>query len=488
LTPEQRADAETIRTSAESLLTIINDILDFSKIEAGKLVFERLDFDLQETLESTLDILAASAQAKGLELVGFLDNHTPRKLRGDPARLRQILVNLIANAVKFTERGEVVVRVARDLETESHVVLRMEIRDTGIGIAPAKQERLFKAFTQVDGSTTRKYGGTGLGLAISKQLVELMHGEIHVQSEPGKGSTFWFTAQLEKQLLQTDVTPQPPSSIADLRLLIVDDNATNRKILRHQAEGWKMRNDGDVASGSEALEALRNAVAMSDPFAIALLDMQMPEMDGLTLARLIKADPSIAETKLVMLTSMGQHLDEATLKRYGLEAYLVKPVKSARLFDVLSNVAAGVPPRVTARQIVDLPSPRPLPAKTRILLAEDSSVNQMVALRQLRTLGYAADAVENGIEVLRALERNSYDIILMDCQMPELDGYEATHRIREKKLPVHIIAMTAHAMEGDRQKCLDAGMNDYVSKPVRIADLKEVLARWHAESGDTLEG
>ncbi len=495
LAPRQREFSETVRNSADHLLTIINDILDFSKIEAGKLSFETLDFDLADTVEGVLDILAERAQNKGIELIGNLLPGVPVRLRGDPGRLRQILTNLLVNGIKFTEKGEVVLRVAVENETGTHATLRFSVRDTGIGIPADVQARLFQAFTQADTSTTRRYGGTGLGLAISKQLVALMGGEIGVASEPGKGSTFSFTIRLEKQ--QRAVTPAATElrPLLNLRVLVVDDNATNRQILRHQIFAWKMQK-GSAASGYEALKILRAAGAAGAPFDLALLDMQMPEMDGLTLAREIKADPTIAGIRLIILTSLGQTLDAAELRAAGIDAYLVKPIKQSRLLDCLLDVMgsakveallgapASTPPASDAgRSTSGMPG-------VHVLVAEDNRVNQKVALGQLQKLGYSAHAVGNGLEVLQAIEDIHCDLILMDCQMPEMDGYEATKLIRKREMEAaqherlkrrtYIIAMTANAMQGDREKCLAAGMNDYISKPVRFTELEAVLARWQA--------
>jgi two-component system, sensor histidine kinase and response regulator len=490
LDPQQREFTEAVRVSADTLLTVINDILDFSKIEAGKLTFEVLDFDLVETIESTLDMLAERAQGKGIELTSGIAPDVPVGLRGDPGRLRQILINLLSNAIKFTEHGEVVVRTVKESETEEHAVLRFTVADTGIGIPQAVQGRLFQAFTQADTSTTRKYGGTGLGLAISRQLVSMMNGEIGVQSEPGKGTTFWFTARFEKLLGGLKPARTENYDLTDLRVLVVDDNATNRQILRHQIFAWKMQK-GSAASGNEALQLLRSAVAAGTPYDIALLDMQMPEMDGLTLAHAIKADPSIAATRLIILTSLGHLADSEEWKAAGIDAYLVKPVKQSRLFDCL--VEAVQKGRAESKQADTGSSGRspaatipPLP-KLRILVAEDNPVNQKVALGQLERLGCSGDVVGNGLEVLAALPRLDYDVILMDCQMPEMDGFEATLAIRKReqdsrsrcpwKTPIQIVAMTANAMQGDREKCLAAGMDDYVSKPVRLTELHAVLAR-----------
>jgi light-regulated signal transduction histidine kinase (bacteriophytochrome)/DNA-binding response OmpR family regulator len=495
LDPQHREFAETIRASAEALLTIINDILDFSKIEAGKLMFETLDFDLVETVESTLGLLAELALAKGIELAGAIEPDVPSRLRGDPGRLRQILTNLIGNALKFTSKGEVVVRVSKGSETETHAEVRIEIQDSGIGIPLETQGRLFQAFSQADGSTSRKYGGTGLGLAISKQLVTLMEGQIGVESEPGKGSTFWFTAQFEKQ--SGEVLTRQTSALDrfDMRVLVVDDNHTNRQILRNQIGTWQMQ-VGSAASGEEALDRLRAAVGEGQPYDVALLDVQMPEMDGFRLAAAIKGDPALADTRLIVLTSMGHALRAAELKQLGIEAYLVKPVKQSRLFDCLVSemrsrakveTTAGVPGPL-ATSSASLSEIEPEFEKVRILLAEDNFINQKVALAQLRRLRYRADSAANGHEVLEALQRISYDLILLDCQMPEMNGYQTSQAIRQRenqsaspcpwKSPVHIVALTAHALQGEREKCLAAGMDDYLCKPLRQADLQAALKRW----------
>jgi two-component system, sensor histidine kinase and response regulator len=498
LTTTQREFAETIRNSADSLLTIINDILDFSKIEAGKLSFETLDFDLVEAVEGALDMFAERARFKGIELACQIPPETPTRLRGDSGRLRQVITNLLGNGIKFTEKGEVVVRVAKESETDKDVVIRFSIKDSGIGIPVEVQNRLFQAFTQADTSTTRKFGGTGLGLAISKQLVAMMGGEIGVTSEPGKGSTFWFTARLGKQTGPAEPAPSIYfRDLFDLRVLVVDDNATNRQILRHQLFAWKMQK-GSASNGFEALELLRAAAKEGKPYELALLDMQMPEMDGMTLAKSIKADPAIASTRLIILTSMGYTHTKEELKAAGVDAFLVKPVKQSRLFDCLVNVlgraaAEHVFTKAAKDSRPDQPSSEPTPThKAHILLAEDNIVNQKVALAQLRTLGYSADAVANGQEAVTALKQIPYDIILMDCQMPEMDGYEATRQIRQAekapgvswKAPVRIIAMTANAMSGDREKCLAAGMDDYLSKPVRRAELALAMARWRPPEGE----
>ena len=481
LTPEQRDFAETIRSSGDSLLTIINDILDFSKIEAGKLHFETLDFNLRHTIEGTVDLLAERARDKRIELATWIYNDVPTELRGDPGRLRQVLTNLIGNALKFTEHGEVVVRAQKEFETETEAVIRFQISDTGIGIGETAQRALFQAFTQADGSTTRKYGGTGLGLAISKQLVELMGGHIGVTSKPGEGSTFWFTAKFEKQPIEEAVSTTNLSDLHNLRALIVDDNTTNRKILAHQLTSWGMVHN-EANSGNKALGMLRTAAASGAAYHVAILDLMMPEMDGFELARKIKSDPALAHTCLVMLTSYGRRGDGKTAADAGIAAYLTKPVRQSQLFDCLTDVIGKstgetiliAPEALVTRHVLE-------EAKADhklILLAEDNIVNQKVAVRQLQKLGYRADAVADGREAVEALGRIPYDLVLMDCQMPNMDGYEATAEIRRREGDLKhtiIVAMTANALKGDREKCLAAGMDDYISKPIRLESLTNVL-------------
>jgi PAS domain S-box-containing protein len=490
LNPQQREFAQTIRASGETLLAIINDILDFSKVEAGKLLIELLDFDLIETVENSLDLLAETAYEKGIELACEIAPNVHVSLRGDPGRLRQILINLIGNAVKFTANGEVSVRVSMESQTETHATMRFDIEDTDIGISPEEQTTLFKPFSQADSSTTRKYGGTGLGLAIAKHLVSLMGGRMEMESRLPKGSKFWFTVQLEK--LITPAKPRDIHKLCDLRTLIVDDNATNRQILLQQLLAWKMRPDCAIG-GEEALKMMQAAASEGRPYGLALLDFQMPEMDGLELARAIKSDPVTAVTRLVMLTSRGQILSPHELQEFGIDACVIKPAKQSRLFDCITNAVNRMTGPTSLAATVALKSafvPFGAPLwrmKARVLVADDNRANCMVALGQVRELGYAAEAVADGLEVIRALMQISYDVILMDCQMPDLDGYEATKIIRRReqalaghcpwKAPVHIIAMTAHALHGEREKCLAAGMDDYLSKPVRIEDLKVVLER-----------
>ena len=492
LTEEQRDFAETIRTSGDALLTIINDILDFSKIEAGKLQFETLDFNLNGAVEGAVELLAERAQEKKIELASLIYEDVPSELRGDPGRLRQVLTNLIGNAVKFTERGEVIVRAEKRAEDGESVVVLFTVRDTGIGISESARRNLFQAFTQADGSTTRKYGGTGLGLAISRQLVELMGGEIGVESEEGKGSTFWFTARFDKQPTGAGLVRTRAMSLEALRVLIVDDNATNRKILSHQLNSWGMIHE-EADSGARALEALRRAASRGEPYDLAILDLMMPGMDGFELARAVKSDPLIAGVRLVLLTSFGVRGDGASARGLDVAACLTKPVRQSQLFDCLMTVVSQSPAPGAAR--AGVPSKVYTKYTTRetkmfsnklILLAEDNVVNQKVAVRQLQKLGYRADAVANGREALEALGRIPYDLVLMDCQMPEMDGYEATAEIRRREGALKhtpVVAMTANALEGDRERCIAAGMDDYVSKPVRPEQLAAVLERLLSGAG-----
>jgi PAS domain S-box-containing protein len=489
LNDDQREFAETIRDSGDALLTIINDILDFSKIEAGKLQFESLDFDLTNAVEGTVELLAERAHEKRIEFASLVYQDVPRQLRGDPGRLRQVLTNLIGNAIKFTEGGEVIVRAAKESETDETVVIRFTVSDTGIGISEAVQRNLFQAFMQADGSTTRRYGGTGLGLAISKQLVELMGGEIGVTSEPGKGSTFWFTARFGNPSSGLALEQPKAASLKKLRALIVDDNATNRKILSHQFSSWGMIYEA-AEGGVQALEMLRRASAQGTPYDLAVLDLMMPEMDGFALARAIKSEAKIAGVVLVLLTSYGQRGYETLAREAGIAAYLAKPVRQAQLFDCLTKVMSQ---GATIRRTEDSPAGesskvitghslqvRHKVSNKLILLAEDNIINQKIVIRQLQNRGYRADAVANGQEALEALERIPYDLVFMDCQMPEMDGYEATAEIRRREGTTKhtlIVAMTAHALESDRAKCIAAGMDDYISKPVSNKTLEELLER-----------
>ena len=494
LTPKQRDFSRTISQSADSLLHIINDILDFSKIEAGMLLFEEIDFQLPSVIEGAADVLSGRAATKQIELVNFIHNDVPLGLRGDPGRLRQVLTNLLGNALKFTEQGEIVIRARKADETFSEVVVRFEVTDTGIGIAPEVQARLFQAFVQADGSMTRKYGGTGLGLAICKQLVKQMDGEIGVTSEPGKGSTFWFTARFAKQTAgRAPITLRKPA-LAGRRVLVVDDNESNRKAQQHVLAAWGL-DQHLAASGEEALSILRSAAKRGNPFEVAVIDLLMPSMDGLMLARAIKSDPQLGSTRLVMLTTLDRRDDLESFRETGIDDYLTKPVKQKPLLDCLTNLLTTKDgPRAIVSGLVvraadgspDAVEKATAPPALRILIAEDNPVNQKVALHLLEKLGFHADAVDNGRQVLDALARASYDVVLMDCQMPELDGYAATGEIRRREKAggrhTWIVAMTAHSLEGDREKCINAGMDDYVSKPVKPEMLQAALDRYVGRS------
>jgi two-component system, sensor histidine kinase and response regulator len=486
LDARQREFAEMIRTSSDNLLKIIDDILDYSKVETGDLTFEILDFNLIEAVEDALDMLAERSQGKEIELASTVLPGTPSRLRGDPGRLRQILTNLIGNAIKFTEGGEVIVRVSKERETDTHAVLRFEVQDTGIGMPPEAQAQLFQPFNQADGSSTRKYGGTGLGLAIARQLVNHMDGQIGVQSQPGKGSNFWFTAPFEKQ---PDAVKIPEKSFRDLfnfRVLVVDDNATTAEILRQQILKWRMQAES-ASGGTEALQLLRAAATECKPYDLALLDVQMPEMGGLTLARAIKADPAIAGTRLILLTESTTRTSMEGPRAAGITDCCFKPVRQSRLFACLANALFGPStiPRNLAKALI---APIVRLRQIRVLVAEDNTVNQKITLGQLKKLGYNADIVSDGLAVLRALDCSHYDVVFMDCQMPEMDGYEATRSIRARTgdfSQPHIIAMTARAMQGDREKCLAAGMNDYISKPVQLKALAAALARGPSPIAET---
>jgi len=475
LNHDQRDFALTIRNSAESLLTVLNDILDFSKIEAGKLQFETLDFDLTETVDDTVDLLAARAASKHLELAALIPSTLPRRLRGDPGRLRQVLLNLVGNAIKFTEQGEVSVHVRLERETRDGHLLRFEVRDTGIGIGPAEREQLFMPFSQADASTTRKYGGTGLGLAICRQIVEQMNGRIGVHSEPGRGSTFWFTVELARA---SSAPLEPgPEMLRGVRALGVDDNETNRTVLQHYLESSGVRLDL-ASSAQEALGMLRGAAAAGDPFHLVLLDFHMPETDGLALARAIHTDERFRTLRMALLTSVDRRFTPAELEAIGITASLAKPIRQRELMHTIQRAlnTEGTPATSPAAQ--EAPATAPLPPM-RVLVAEDNLVNQRLTRIQLKKLGYEADLACNGLEVLEAFERVPYDVIFMDCQMPELDGYDTSRRLAShpRRGDVRIVAMTANAMQGDRDKCLESGMDDYLSKPTRPDDLTAALRR-----------
>ncbi|MEN6448327.1 MAG: response regulator, partial [Syntrophaceae bacterium] len=444
---------------------------------------ETLDFDLRALLDDFAAALALRAHDKGLEFICAASPDVPACLRGDPGRLRQILTNLAGNAVKFTHKGEIVVRATLVSETGDETVVRFSIKDTGIGIPAQKQEYLFQKFTQADASTTRKYGGTGLGLAISKQLAGMMGGEIGVNSEEGLGSEFWFTVRLAKQPEEAQEKIIPPAEIRGAHVLVVDDSATNREVLTTQLRSWGVRAQ-EVEDGPAALKALRCAHDAGDPFLIAILDMQMPGMDGAALGQVIRMDEKLNDTHLVLFSSLGQRGDARRMEEIGFSAYLTKPARQSELFGCLSAALAGPASARTAQPIVTCHTLRERRGgAVRTLLAEDNITNQQVAVAILRRIGVQADAVANGAEAIKALETIPYDLVLMDVQMPVMDGLEATRSIRDPKSRVRnrqipIIAMTAHAMQGDRERCLDAGMNDYVSKPVEPRVLAEVLEKW----------
>jgi len=486
LNEDQRDYARMVQISADALLSVINDILDFSKIEAGKLDFEIIDFDLRLVLEEVAEMMSIKADEKALEFACFIHPDLPSLLKGDPGRLRQVILNLVTNALKFTHDGEVTIEAALLKETATHAEIRFAVKDTGIGIPVDRMDRLFKSFSQVDSSTTRQFGGTGLGLAISKRLVEMMGGQIEAQSREGGGSTFQFTAVLEKQ---SGVTAplRDARLLADIqgkRILAVDNNATNRQILRSYLESWNF--EVRVAShGREALDVLLEQAQNGVPYDMAIIDGMMPQMDGETLGLSIRKHPQLKALRLIMLSSRGMRGDAARAKDIGFSAYLTKPIKQSQMFDAIVSVfnseAKEDAPQAAAPLITRYTLAEKADRKPLILLVEDNLVNQKVALIHLRKLGYSADVANNGSEAVAAVEKKQYDLVLMDVQMPEMDGYEATRTIRGMGssaglLP--IVAMTANAMKGDREKCLEAGMDDYLSKPVDAEKLKEKLHKW----------
>jgi two-component system sensor histidine kinase/response regulator len=517
LTEEQREYAETVHSCGDHLLTIINDILDFSKIEAGKLDLEMIEFDLRLTLDESLDLVAERASSKGLNVACLFHADVPRHLLGDPGRLRQVVMNLMANAIKFTESGDVVVEVTVEAQSKDDAMIRVAVTDTGIGISEEACERLFQSFSQADGATTRKYGGTGLGLAICKRLVEMMGGTIGVMSRVGEGSCFWFTVNLRKQADGSRRAHLSAAVLAGLRILIVDEKAINRRMLEQMTKKWGMQ-PTLVQSGPEALDVLSGG-PMQSRFDLALLDVDMSPTDGIELARAIKARPEGGDAKLVLLTSFGRRGDAKTAKEAGLAAYLTKPIRERQLHDCLVAVlmqrpvssglsaTSDAPPLITRHTLAETTATVDL----RILLAEDNIINQKVAVRLFQRLGHRIDVVTNGREAVEAVSRVRYDVVFMDCQMPDMDGFEATSLIREHEAAgtvsscdyqvsgprsehsglqpdtrhpkletprrAVIIAMTANAMQGDRERCLAAGMDDYLSKPISVDALAGVLGR-----------
>jgi PAS domain S-box-containing protein len=495
LDAKQRDFAQTVRYSADALLAVINDILDFSKIEAGKIELDEFDFDVRSLVEDTADLLAVKAYEKRVELVSLVHHDVPSRLRGDAGRLRQILLNLAGNSVKFTEKGEVVIRATLEHASDARATIRFSVEDTGIGIPKDKQDRLFKSFSQVDASRTRKYGGTGLGLVISKKLAEMMGGQIGVESTEGQGSTFWFTAVLDIQQPEKQIRRALPYDIQGRRVLVVDDLQTNREVLCGYLKHWNCEY-AEAAGGMEALAVMRQHTAAGRPFDLALLDHMMPEMDGEELGRRIKSDPVLSNTHLVMLTSLGMTGDAAQMKKIGFAAYLTKPVKRSRIFNCLLTVFAQAEAEPKEAPIPDIITRHSLSedkkADVRILLAEDNMINQKLALHLLDKFGYRADTAVTGKQAVEALEKFPYDLVLMDVQMPEMDGLEAAGVIRDPASAVldhavPVIALTAHAMKKDRDRCLDAGMDDILTKPIDPQQLLETLKRYLAPPGTDME-
>jgi PAS domain S-box-containing protein len=473
LSKEQRDNLGLVRLSAESLLTVLNDILDFSKIEAGKLEFESIPFDLRESLGEAMQTLSYRAHQKGLELIYEIQPDVPESLIGDPGRVRQILVNLIGNAIKFTEHGEILVSVSQDSESPGKICLHLSVADTGIGIPPEAQKKIFEAFSQADGSTTRKFGGTGLGLTISTRLVELMGGRIWVESEAGQGSTFHFTAMLGVQEKVTPPAQIDTSQLRDLSVLIVDDNFTNRRVLQGMLVRWGMK--PAAVDGAEAgIAAMESAAKERQPFSLVIIDGQMPGMDGFTMVKQVHERPELAGTTIVMLTSIGRKGDAARCRELGISAYLVKPARQSELLETLCRVLQKSPEKDSAT-LITRHTLREERSRLQILLAEDNAVNQTLAVRLLEKRGYVVTVVGDGRAALAAIEKQFFDLVLMDIQMPVMDGFQATAAIREREKSgaphIPIIAMTAHALKGDQERCIAAGMDGYVSKPIRTADM-----------------
>jgi two-component system, sensor histidine kinase and response regulator len=481
LDSEQREYLTLAKISADSLLSLINDILDYSKIEAGKLDIDAIDFNLGDCLGDTMKTLSLRAHQKGLELAFEIEPDVPDAIVGDPGRLRQIILNLVGNAIKFTEQGEVVLSVQMLTHIKDEVQLRFTVKDTGIGIAPAKQAAVFEAFQQADGSMTRKYGGTGLGLTISSRLVELMGGRIWVESELGEGSRFHFTANFGVQKAAVRmIVPRDPETLRDMRVLVVDDNATNRQILVKMLEGWRMV-PATADSGAKAMVTLTESKGIGRTFPLILLDAQMPEMDGFALAEYIKRHPSFRAATIMMLSSAGQRGDAMRCRELGVAAYLTKPIRQAELMDAILTALGTRAKSQEKPALVTRHTLRESQNRLKVLLAEDNAVNQLVALRLLERFGHTVTVAGNGKKALEAWEKGGFDAILMDVQMPEMNGWEATQAIRDKERStgerIPIIAMTAHAMKGDDERCFAAGMDDYLTKPIRTEDLMTALEK-----------
>ena len=486
LSPVQQEYAETIKQCGEDLLVLINDILDVAKIEAGKLELEKIDFDLRTTVEDVLTLFAEQASNKGLDLACIVHGDVPDWVEGDPGRLRQILTNLVSNAVKFTDAGEIVVRVTPVQTAHADLVVRFDVSDTGIGISPEAQTRLFKAFSQADTSVSRTHGGTGLGLMISKQIATLMGGDMGLSSQPHEGSTFWFTVPLIRRTLPQGSIDSRSPRLHNLRMLCVDHHSANRTLLETMLQTWRIRTSS-ATSGAEALQQLRQAQRDGDPFILVLLDAYLPDTDGMALAGTIKSDPTLHHTNIVMLSAFGQRGEGKAARESGIAAYLTKPIRQSYLYSCLIAVldSSGEKPAaalVTRHTLTEAQAR----VRARILLVEDNRVNQRVTVCMLETLGCRVDVVSNGREAIEAVSHIDYDCLLMDCHMPEMDGYEATARIREQQRStdshIPIIALTANAMPGDREKCLAVGMDDYVHKPVQPETLMAVLQKWLGRS------
>lgn len=485
MTPgEIASDLKKITVAGKHLLGLINDVLDFSKIEAGKLELEEVDMDLRGTVEDVVELLAERAQTKGLELACNIPAGLVTHVRGDPLRLGQVLTNLAGNAIKFTEHGAVVISVVCTEENERDFTLRFEVEDSGMGISPEAQARIFDDFSQADGSTTRKYGGSGLGLPISKQLVAMMGGEIHVESTVGVGSKFWFTCRFQKQdkPVQDEAQPASARSLLGVRALIVESSAINRGILHSQISSWGMTNQG-AATPERALELLAQAAARGAPYDLAIIDLGLSGVDTLDLARKIKSDAMNAKVRVVMLTPVGKHADIREARGVGIDACLVKPVRQAALHECLVSVMCGPTDAVVPSPVVAIENGAPATKRGKLLLAEDNLTNQAVALGVLEQEGYDVTVANNGKDAVEAHANGAFDLILMDCHMPEMDGFEATTRIRDRErrlntIRVPIIALTANAMKQDRDECLNAGMDDHLPKPYGRLQMRDMLNRW----------
>jgi CheY-like chemotaxis protein/nitrogen-specific signal transduction histidine kinase len=474
LTTEQREYVDTIRTSGDALLEIINDILDFSRIEAGRVRLESLEFSPRYVVEEAVELFAEAAANKGIELVLDVEGDVPEAVLGDPGRLRQVLINLIGNAVKFTDAGEVVVRAHRVVSTGPGVTVHFDVADTGIGLTAEERARVFGVYSQIDASTTRRHGGTGLGLAIARMLTQLMGGEIGAESEKGKGSTFWFTALFREAAAPRVRRARPGEQLTGTSVAIIDDNKTNRTILERYVASWGMR-ARSFESGHEALREMRRVAAGDDAFEVAVLDLMMPGMDGAAVAADLRSDASLRDLGVILLTSAGHSAVEVP----GVDAELVKPVRPSQLFDALQTLLAGRTPGSEP----PVPHAAASSRGARVLVVDDNAANQKVATRMVERLGYRADVAATGREAVSMAGRGHYDAVLMDCQMPEMDGYEASRQIRHNERGGHrmpIIAMTADAGSGERERCLAAGMDDYVSKPVKLHVVAAVLERWLA--------